>query len=447
MKKILCILLTFIMILSLTSAVSAADKSKVDIYYRTHDVTDSVLYLDLDSWRTLGFSVGIEKIINYDYVYVLIDYDKNMFEFESVSFTDEAGVRITEGKTDTDIYVKFEFDDSLRDRPAYQDYYGYATVEFEVKKPGKVDFNITAYGIDLEGKKVDIDVQINDPITEVKEYYDIKIDARQVFVFDESSKVGGGSIGVYIPELEKFGYVKIYVDFNTEVLQYETGYFQPVAVYSESQRATATGMCFTVSWNDKYADRNDGWGYSTRGFIKSLGEGDANFSVRVEATDPEGNIIEPKVKITEPYRVVKNKADLDYIEPNESADIRHGNVIYFNGEITNGEALKYVDGNNVCIAEFSGITNFYADDMLVTNGGKFYTMFNSYVIDSMSVCVMGDTTCDGRITAADARLALRIAAKLESAEWIVTEAADMDDSGKVTAADARKILRTSAGLT
>lgn len=444
MKKILCILLTFIMVLSLTSAVSAADKSEVNVYYWTLDVIDSVLYRDFDSRTTLDFSVGIEKIINYDCVYVLIDYDEDMFEFESIACVDELGVRITYDDTDTGIYVKYEFDDSLRDMPAYQDYYGHASISFEVKRPCKVDFSITAYGIDLNGNKVELDVQINNAITEVKEYYDIKIDAGQVFVFDDASE-NSGSVEVYIPELEKFGYVKIYVDFSTEILQYNGGYEHPVAVYTESKYETDTGMCFYVSWNDKYYDRNDGYSYSTVGSVKCLGEGAVNFNVRVEATDLEGNIIEPKVKITEPYRVVKNKSELDYTEPDESADVRHGNFIYLNGEITNREALEYVDGNNIRVAEYSGSTNL-SDDALVTNGGKFYTMFDRYIVDSMYVCVMGDTTCDGRITAADARMALRIAAELEYPLWIVTESADMDGNGKVSAADARKILRVAAGL-
>lgn len=63
-----------------------------------------------------------------------------------------------------------------------------------------------------------------------------------------------------------------------------------------------------------------------------------------------------------------------------------------------------------------------------------------------SECQQGDVNCDGEITAADARNALRIAAKLESPEESITKLADMDDSGKVTAADARTILRMAAGL-
>lgn len=61
--------------------------------------------------------------------------------------------------------------------------------------------------------------------------------------------------------------------------------------------------------------------------------------------------------------------------------------------------------------------------------------------------ILGDVNNDGKITAADARLALRISAKLETVrndgQFL---AADTDKNKKITAADARKILRVAAKL-
>lgn len=67
------------------------------------------------------------------------------------------------------------------------------------------------------------------------------------------------------------------------------------------------------------------------------------------------------------------------------------------------------------------------------------------VIDE-PVYLLGDVNNDGRVTAADARLALRISAKLEAADDMQFLAADVDKNNKITAADARKILRVSAKL-
>ena len=58
----------------------------------------------------------------------------------------------------------------------------------------------------------------------------------------------------------------------------------------------------------------------------------------------------------------------------------------------------------------------------------------------------GDINMDGKITAADARLALRIAAKLDASSDDIVKVGDMNDDKKLTAADARLILRKSAKL-
>ena len=58
----------------------------------------------------------------------------------------------------------------------------------------------------------------------------------------------------------------------------------------------------------------------------------------------------------------------------------------------------------------------------------------------------GDANGDGRLTAADARLALRASAKLEELDDMGFAAADLDPDGRITAREARWILRASAKL-
>jgi hypothetical protein len=60
--------------------------------------------------------------------------------------------------------------------------------------------------------------------------------------------------------------------------------------------------------------------------------------------------------------------------------------------------------------------------------------------------IFGDVNDDGKITAADARLALRISAHLDTPNEKQLITADYDRNGKITAADARMILRKSANL-
>lgn len=175
MKKILCVFLAIVMLTGVTLPVFAQEKDVVSINYNARDAVDSVFFYKFDNPDKLNwfaFSVSKSNLIKYDYIYIQIDYDKEMFDYDTIVFTEEAGAKISCTETDTGIYVKLEFDDSLRDWPAYQDYGKSVNIEFNVKKPGKVDFKITAYGIDLEGNKVDLDVEFENVITEIKVKYD-----------------------------------------------------------------------------------------------------------------------------------------------------------------------------------------------------------------------------------------------------------------------------------
>ena len=59
---------------------------------------------------------------------------------------------------------------------------------------------------------------------------------------------------------------------------------------------------------------------------------------------------------------------------------------------------------------------------------------------------LGDVNNDGKITAADARIILRVSAKLDKLDNEKLAVADMNVDGKITAADARTVLRMSAKL-
>lgn len=59
---------------------------------------------------------------------------------------------------------------------------------------------------------------------------------------------------------------------------------------------------------------------------------------------------------------------------------------------------------------------------------------------------LGDLNADGKITSADARIALRISSKLEKTDEKLNRIADVNFDNRVTAADARKILRVAAKL-
>lgn len=77
--------------------------------------------------------------------------------------------------------------------------------------------------------------------------------------------------------------------------------------------------------------------------------------------------------------------------------------------------------------------------------GEFVAEFE-YIVEKRREIRIGDANFDSQVTAADARLALRASAKIETLTDEAFLAADVDFDEKITAADARKILRVSAGL-
>lgn len=85
----------------------------------------------------------------------------------------------------------------------------------------------------------------------------------------------------------------------------------------------------------------------------------------------------------------------------------------------------------------------------ITNAGYDYNAVQNKVnelITAAKKAAKGDIDGDGKVTAADARIAMRAAVGLEKLNDKQKEAADMDDDGKITAGDGRAVLRKSVGL-
>ena len=65
---------------------------------------------------------------------------------------------------------------------------------------------------------------------------------------------------------------------------------------------------------------------------------------------------------------------------------------------------------------------------------------------SAKTVLLGDIDMSGKVTASDARMALRVSAQLEELEESIIPVADADKDGRITSSDARKILRIASKL-
>lgn len=131
---------------------------------------------------------------------------------------------------------------------------------------------------------------------------------------------------------------------------------------------------------------------------------------------------------------------------NIEADIQESFSPYadtlFITEETKAGDIKYF-GERITFYDSQG-NELSADDYLKTGDSLVY--FD--ILALYTVVLVGDCNCDGKITASDARIALRMSANLyKYSELPETHGAwDADFSQTIEAADARSILRVSAGL-
>ncbi len=99
------------------------------------------------------------------------------------------------------------------------------------------------------------------------------------------------------------------------------------------------------------------------------------------------------------------------------------------------------EDNDIITAVAPGRTTF-----LYINNKTGASIGFTVVVEAQKVLVRGDADGDGKVTAADARLALRSSVNLEKLTAEQISLVDIDKDNKVTAADARMILRASVNL-
>ena len=166
-----------------------------------------------------------------------------------------------------------------------------------------------------------------------------------------------------------------------------------------------------------------------------------NLDIYYNGTKEDWNKIEFEDFFTKPLET----ATIHYSSCNEIVIQSKENEININ-TLKNNDAFKQaVKNSKYTLADSYG--KELAADALAGTGCivKLYDA-ESALTEMKQIVVQGDVNGDGQITAADARLALRVSAELESIAGVYAIAADVNCDDEITAADARNILRKSAEL-
>ena len=125
-----------------------------------------------------------------------------------------------------------------------------------------------------------------------------------------------------------------------------------------------------------------------------------------------------------------NKSGAVYVSADEK--IKKITVIPTNTEKITEEDISKVLKKNVELP----------DSESVKNGAEITVNKEKYLL-----IIKGDALSDGKITAGDARVVLRITAKLDNASDAMRDASDINSDGNITASEARDVLRFAAKLT
>ena len=123
----------------------------------------------------------------------------------------------------------------------------------------------------------------------------------------------------------------------------------------------------------------------------------------------------------------------------------YGNTDWFTNCLTD----KWYDQYPKWLAQYNNVVTYKGtyDIWQYTDKGKMAGHSCNF---DMNYCytsfVNGDVNLDGKVNAADARLALQASAKLTTLNAVQAWNADINNDGKLTAADAKSILETAAKL-
>lgn len=172
MKKLSYILLTITLLASFAFQAFALEKDAVKITMQTENTDGTTAFFSLPSEdKTVNISISFDKISHYEYIDVQLFSNNDVLKFKTAVVSDDIVTIKSVSGSENKAFFKARFNREYLNTE-YQDKYCNGNFSFLPVKAGKIDLTVTAYGIDLEGNKVELDVEFNDVITEIKAKYD-----------------------------------------------------------------------------------------------------------------------------------------------------------------------------------------------------------------------------------------------------------------------------------
>lgn len=249
--------------------------------------------------------------------------------------------------------------------------------------------------------------------------------------------------------------------------------FNPIEIASCEAESESVMIGDNISWTVKASGGRGNLEYSYTYYKDGELAGSRDFNSNATGTyhPAQGGVYSVLVTVRDEYNhtasyrseskiVVNEKLNVDNAAFTETYAVKNA-VVTLSADIKGGVGEKnavfeiFCDGESVIKSDPVASDSFI---FIVPKGGNYTAAITVTDSDNTSVTVncdglyadeaakRCDANCDGKITAADARFALRCSAKLDIPPENLKYAVDANLDGNITASDARFILRVSAGL-
>ena len=251
------------------------------------------------------------------------------------------------------------------------------------------------------------------------------------------------NVSVRIDDVAEIEYLKINMNCDRNVIEYcgdgtvsNEGH---ACVFTIDETETGYVMTFSL---DRSVNSDVFVLYGQYRFkVVKTGDPQIGFSGITKMLDTEP--AESVLSIDVPANRVYETGELPEIVPAETYRFRlDGDIAVFSETIDRENALRLVYSTDFdCPVE---MTTHYKQQAVATGDCYYIYAQDGRVCDEIYICILGDVDCDGKVSAADARLVLRHSAKLTEISGLAAYSADADRDGDINSSDARQILRVSA---
>lgn len=269
--------------------------------------------------------------------------------------------------------------------------------------------------------------------------YDVQVHSvSQVYYYDaeKGPECYWMNFRITTTQLDVFERVEYDITINHEIVELQYVNHGNIGSYFRDIKETETGFLYKTALRD--GEPSD----TVTVVFDITGVGDLNFDVTATGYYPDGTQKQLNIDLKKPYDKVVDISEVEFLGEEKYEYVNQ--YVLADYGTTASELVSASGAKTAVVINADG--EILENDAAVPNGAYLATMYEGFVVDKVQFCVMEDVNCDGKVTAADARLTLRCAAKLENLQGVVKIAADMNLDNKITAADARIIIRKAAKL-